>query len=144
MIIEYRRSQPTTARTWFAQFRIRDRQHIQNQLEQWQLMISESSVQGTEKDRELWSVATAPDLELWHRAQRHRNQSNTMLSVLAGAVSKLRSNGDLTAKQLDHVQKICDVMAYFTQAIPIKFTLVQEFTATGDRLEDLRARLFDA
>ena len=113
MHIEYRKSQPPTARTWFAVFQPQDSQALLTRLRSWHHEISEASTQGTDRDRELWSVATTADSELWHRAQQHRNQANTLLSVLSGSIQKLAAGGDLTQKQLDHVEKISRVMHHF-------------------------------
>ena len=143
MRIQYKQDMPLTARTWFAKFPVGVSEQIQRQLEQWQQMISEASVQGTEQDRELWSAATQAEKSLWGRAQLHRNQANTMLSVLAGAIGKLRSGGDLTAKQLDHVITITQVMTEITKTTPWRFDLVKSFAASGRPLEDLQNRLFE-
>lgn len=139
MQLEYRKSQPPTARTWFAVFTTADSQALLQRLRSWHHEISEASTQGTDRDRELWSVATAPDSESWHRAQQHRNQANTLLSVLSGSIQKLESGGDLTAKQLDHVEKISRVMHHFGSPL----ITVRELTpAQPQTLQDLRDSLF--
>jgi len=143
MKIQYRQDQPLTAKTWFAKFPVGVSGQIQHELEAWQQMISEASVQGTEDDRELWTAAIQPEKSLWGRAQLHRNQANTMLSVLAGAIGKLRSGGDLTAKQLDHVITISQVMTQITKTTPWTFDKVKSFAASGRPLEDLQNRLFE-
>lgn len=143
MKIEYRKDQPLTAKTWFAKFPIKQQPEVLRQLTEWLLIISEASVQGTDTDRELWRDSTTPDKELWRRSQEHRNQPNTMLSVLAGAVAKLRSGGDLTEKQLANVKNIAVVMAHYTGKTAWEFQEVQEFTRTGRPLEDLQNRFFE-
>lgn len=141
MKLEYRKSTPTGARTWFAQFPPRQHQQLLAQLSLWWAEISEASVQGTDRDRDLWQIATEPDAKTWHRAQQHRNQPNTMLSVLAGAVSKLRSGNDLTEKQLDHVQKISAVMHHYG-APRLEITEARSQQHRPGSLQDLRDNLF--
>lgn len=143
MKIEYRKDHPATARTWFAKFPIKSTPQVLNQLTEWLLAIAEASVQGTDKDRELWRDAVTPDKALWRRSQEHRNQPNTMISVLSGAVSKMRGGGDLTEKQLANVKNIATVMAYHTGQTPWTFQEVTEFTKTGRPLEDLQNKFFE-
>jgi hypothetical protein len=143
MKIEYRKDQPPTARTWFAKFPIKTTPKVLNQLTEWLLVISEASVQGTDKDRNLWRDATTPDKELWRRSQEHRNQPNTMISVLAGAISKMRGGGDLTEKQLENVKNIAVVMAHYTHQTEWQFQAVDEFTKSGNSVQDLQDRLFE-
>ena len=143
MKIEYRRDQPATARTWFAKFPIKTTPQVLNQLTEWLLTIAEASVQGTDLDRELWRDATTPDKELWRRSQEHRNQPNTMISVLSGAVSKMRGGGDLTEKQLANVKNIATVMAHYTGQTAWTFQEVTEFSKTGRPLEDLQNKFFE-
>lgn len=143
MKIEYRKDYPQTARTWFAKFPVSQTQPVLDRLERWQLEIAEASVQGTDRDSAIWEIATTPSKEDWHRAQQHRNQPNTMMSVLAGAISKLRSGGDLTEKQLGHVSKIAEIMHIATGCELWEFLPVDQFTKTGNTLQDLQNRLFE-
>ena len=122
--------------------RPQDRDSLQRHLEQVLLDLSEASTQGTELDQRLWSVATYQDREAWRRSQRHRNRPNTLLSVLAGSIAKLRSGGDLTEKQLDNVKNILEILATVRGDQAWQFREVQEFAPTGNSLEDLRTRLF--
>ena len=142
MQLEYRRSEPKTARTWFAVLTPRSQQQLLKHLEQCLLDIAEASVQGTDLDQKLWSAATLANTEIWHRAQQHRNQANTMVSVLAGAISKLRSGGDLTAKQLQHIKTVLDVMTLVRGDALWDFQEVKEYSQTGRTLEDLQNKLF--
>lgn len=141
MKLEYRKSTPARAQTWFAQFPPRQAQQLLDQLSKWHAEISEASVLGTDRDRDLWQIATEPDAKTWHRAQQHRNQPNTMLSVLAGAIEKLRSGYDLTEKQLDHVQKISAVMHHYG-APRLEITEAKSQQHRGHSLQDLRDQLF--
>ena len=142
MKIQYRQKH-NAAKTWFAEFPIKDKPKVLKQLTDWLLKIGEASVQGTENDRELWRDATTPDKELWRRSQEHRNQPNTMISVLSGAIEKLLQPGDLTEKQLENVKNIALVMAHYTNTTPWTFEEVKSFAATGRPLEDLQNRLFE-
>ena len=142
MQIEYRKDQPTTARTWFAKIAPRSEQELLKHLERCLLDIAEASVQGTELDRKLWEAATFANKELWHRAQQHRNQANTLISVLAGSISKIRNGGDLTAKQLQHIKTVLDVLTIVRGDPVWDFVEVTEYTKTGDPLQDLQNRLF--
>ena len=142
MQIEYRKDQPTTARTWFAKIAPRSEQELLKHLERCLLDIAEASVQGTELDRKLWEAATFSNKEIWHRAQQHRNQANTLISVLAGSISKIRNGGDLTAKQLQHIKTVLDVLTIVRGDPTWDFVEVTEYTKTGDTLQDLQNRLF--
>jgi hypothetical protein len=142
MLIEYRRLEPTTAKTWFAKLTPRTQAQLQAHLEQVLLDIAESSVQGTDLDQQLWQAATFSNKDIWHRAQQHRNQANTMISVLAGAISKMRRGGDLTAKQFGHIKTVLDVMTLVRGDPVWRFQEVEEYSATGDRIQDLQNRLF--
>lgn len=142
MKIEYRRDQPLTARTWFAKITPQNSQRLQRHLEQVLLDIAESSVQGTDLDKKLWEAATFSNKEIWRRAQQHRNQANTMMSVLAGAISKLRGGGDLTAKQLQHIKTVLDVLVIVRGDPEWQFVEVTEYSPTGNTLQDLQNKLF--
>lgn len=142
MQIEYRKDQPTTARTWFAKITPRSEQELLKHLERCLLDIAEASVQGTELDRKLWAAATFSNKEIWHKAQQHRNQANTLISVLAGSISKIRNGGDLTAKQLQHIKTVLDVLTIVRGDPTWDFVEVTEYTKTGDTLQDLQNRLF--
>jgi hypothetical protein len=65
-----------------------------------------------------------------------------MVSVLAGAISKMRRGGDLTAKQLQHIKTVLDVMTLIRGDELWDFQEVKEYTATGRTLEDLQNKLF--
>jgi hypothetical protein len=142
MLIEYRKSQPPTAKTWFAKLTPNTHQQLQSHLEQLLLDIAESSVQGTKPDQKLWTAAVLADQELWHRAQQHGNQANTMVSIMAGAISKLRSGGDLTAKQLQHIETALTVFSMIRGDQAWQFVEVEQYSSTGNSLQDLRNRLF--
>lgn len=142
MQIEYRKDQPATARTWFAKIAPRSEQELLKHLERCLLDIAEASVQGTEMDRKLWEAATFSNKEIWHKAQQHRNQANTMISVLAGSISKIRNGGDLTAKQLQHIKTVLDVLTIVRGDPEWDFVEVTEYTKTGNTLQDLQNRLF--
>lgn len=94
----------------FQHYHSTTRDQILDQLIKWQNTICEASVQGTDLDREIWSVATTPCKDSWGRAQRHRNKINTMMSALAGAIDKLRSGGDPTEKQAENIKNIAEIM----------------------------------
>jgi hypothetical protein len=142
MLIEYRRTQPATARTWYARIAPHQQALLVRHLEQCLLDIAESSVQGTEQDQKLWQAATFSNKEIWHRAQQHRNGANTMVSVLAGSISKLRAGLDLSAKQLQHTKTVLDVMTLVRGDPVWRFQQVEEYAQTGNALQDLQNRLF--
>ena len=142
MLIEYRKSQPATARTWYAKIAPHKQALLLAHLEQCLLDIAESSVQGTDLDYKLWSAATTASKTVWNRAQQHRNGANTMVSVLAGAISKLRTGGDLSAKQLQHTKTVLDVMTLVRGDAVWDFQQVEEFSQTGNALQDLQNKLF--
>lgn len=142
MQIEYRKEQPTTARTWFAKIAPKSELELLRHLEGCLLDIAEASVQGTELDRKLWEAATFSNREIWHKAQQHRNQANTLISVLAGSISKIRNGGDLTAKQLQHIKTVLDVLTIVRGDPAWDFVEVTEYTKTGNTLQDLQNRLF--
>jgi hypothetical protein len=142
MLIEYRKSQPATARTWYAKIAPHKQALLLAHLEQCLLDIAESSVQGTDLDYKLWSAATTASKTVWNRAQQHRNGANTMVSVLAGAISKLREGGDLSAKQLQHTKTVLDVMTLVRGDAVWDFQQVEEFSQTGNALQDLQNKLF--
>ena len=142
MLIEYRKSQPATARTWYAKIAPHKQALLLAHLEQCLLDIAESSVQGTDLDYKLWSAATTASKTVWNRAQQHRNGANTMVSVLAGAISKLRAGGDLSAKQLQHTKTVLDVMTLVRGDAVWDFVEVEEFSQTGNALQDLQNKLF--
>lgn len=142
MLIEYRREHPPTAKTWFAKITPKSQAQLQAHLEQVLLDIAEASVQGTELDQKLWEAATFSNKEIWHRAQQHRNQANTLISVLAGSISKMRKGGDLTAKQLQHIKTVLDVLTLVRGDPEWNFQEVTEYSSTGRTLEDLQNRLF--
>lgn len=141
MKFTYRRTHPQTSRTWFAQFPPHQHSALLTQLISWSVKISEASVLGTDQDRELWRTATDPDHKLWHRAQQHRNQPNTMLSVLAGSIDKLQRGADLTEKQLRHCENIALVMHHFGSEL-VEFTEVTAPVRSQSGLNDLRDNLF--
>ena len=142
MLIEYRKSQPATARTWYAKIAPHKQALLLAHLEQCLLDIAESSVQGTDLDYKLWSAATTASKTVWNRAQQHRNGANTMVSVLAGAISKMRRGGDLTAKQLQHIKTVLDVMTLVRGDPVWDFQEVKEFSQTGNPIQDLQNKLF--
>ena len=65
-----------------------------------------------------------------------------MISVLAGSISKIRNGGDLTAKQLQHIKTVLDVLTIVRGDPTWDFVEVTEYTKTGDTLQDLQNRLF--
>ena len=66
-----------------------------------------------------------------------------MISVLSGAISKMRGGGDLTEKQLANVKNIATVMAHYTGETAWTFQEVTEFSKTGRALEDLQNKFFE-
>ena len=142
MLIEYRKHQPATARTWYARIAPHTQAGLLRHLEQCLLDIAEASVQGTDLDYKLWSAATTASKTVWNRAQQHRNGANTMVSVLAGAISKLRTGGDLSAKQLQHTKTVLDVMTLVRGDAVWDFQQVEEYSQTGNALQDLQNKLF--
>lgn len=142
MLIEYRKHQPATARTWYARIAPHTQAGLLQHLEQCLLDIAEASVQGTDLDYKLWSAATTASKTVWNRAQQHRNGANTMVSVLAGAISKLRTGGDLSAKQLQHTKTVLDVMTLVRGDAVWLFQQVEEYSQTGNALQDLQNKLF--
>ena len=142
MLIEYRKHQPATARTWYARIAPHTQAGLLRHLEQCLLDIAEASVQGTDLDYKLWTAATTASKSVWNRAQQHRNGANTMVSVLAGAISKLRTGGDLSAKQLQHTKTVLDVMTLVRGDAVWDFQQVEEYSQTGNALQDLQNKLF--
>ena len=142
MLIEYRKHQPATARTWYARIAPHTQAGLLRHLEQCLLDIAEASVQGTDLDYKLWSAATTASKTVWNRAQQHRNGANTMVSVLAGAISKLRTGGDLSAKQLQHTKTVLDVMTLVRGDAVWDFQQVEEYSQTGNAVQDLQNKLF--
>ena len=142
MIIDYRKHEPASARTWYARIAPHTQDLLQRHLEQCLLDCAEASVQGTDLDRKLWTAATTASKTIWNRAQQHRNGANTMISVLAGAISKLRTGHDLSAKQLQHTKTVLDVMTLVRGDAVWDFQQVEEYSQTGNALQDLQNKLF--
>lgn len=128
------------ARTWFSKFDRFTTDRVLAKSTEWMNQIAEASVQGTAKDIEIWSTAIQPDREFWGVASRHQNAANTLMSVLAGIISKLRSGGDLTEKQLDNLKKIAEVMTTLNGEPNWTWEDRDDLT---DQTQDLRERLFD-
>lgn len=142
MKIIYKKLTPATARCWFARFEPHTCTQILDQLHRWQAQAAEASVLGTDQDRELWRTVTQAERAVWGVSSQHGHRANTMLSVLAGAVSKLRAGHDLTEKQLTHVTRISQVMSMINSTDPWQFEQVATF-AEGNTVAALQERLFD-
>lgn len=122
MEITYDWFETANARCRFARMTAEDRAWLREHLVTLMMEIAESSVKGTEEDRVLWSVCTEQDRELWGRAQRHKMAHNNMLSVMAGAVAKLRGGGDLTERQFTQVKLALEVLTRLKITEPVTFT----------------------
>lgn len=107
MKITYARDDQRKARCWFAKISPRDRDLIQHSLESAILEISEHSTQ----NNLVWQTAETTDRKFWGQGRYFGHYcANTMLSVLAGSIKKLRSGGDLTEKQVVTVNKLFAVI----------------------------------
>ncbi len=107
--IEYRRDLTKNARTGFAKISQADTGRLKTALEDLLTEITEHSV----SDDEIWRAAGQKDQKLWGRGQwMGQWQPNTLISVLGGAIKKLR-DGDLTDKQVQHVNNIMQVVVAF-------------------------------
>ena len=122
MEITYDWFETGNARCRFARMTAEDRAWLREHLLTAIMVMAESSVLGTEQDRDLWSVATEQDRELWGRAQRHKMAHNTMFSVMAGAHEKLRQGGDLTERQFEQVKTALSVLSALKVVAQVRFT----------------------
>ena len=128
------------ARTWFSKFDQFTTDRVLSKCTEWHNQIAEASTLGTATDREIWQTATLPDREFWGVASRHQNAPNTLLSVLAGVIAKLRSGGDLTEKQLENLKKIAEVMSALNKEPNWSW---EDRDDSRDATLSLRERLFD-
>lgn len=105
MKIKYTRDDTKNADTWFAKITKTECQILRTQLEELMSEITEHSV----LDDEVWKTATQVDREFFGRGRYFGSWTgNTMISVLGGAIKKLRS-GDLTEKQVTWVNRVFEV-----------------------------------
>ena len=143
MLIQYRKIQPRTSRTWFAKLKVKDAQKLQNQLTEFLLYLSEKCIKPRE---EPWISVSECSRKHWGYSE-YEGHANNLVSVLGGAIKKLRSGGDLTEKQLLWVSKICHLMPELGDSRRrfeyIQFELVEQFEPTGHPLVDLQSALFD-
>lgn len=140
--IQYRRDDTKNARTGFAILTQSDRLRLKTALEDLLTEITEHSV----SDDDIWRAAVQKDQKLWGRGQwMGQWQPNTMISVLGGAIKKLR-DGDLSDKQVQHVNHIMQVAAEFNRmaAMRVKipeYQLVQN-TQQENAVKSLQDKLF--
>jgi hypothetical protein len=98
---------PLTAKTWFAKMTQGDAQLVQSTCQKWLNEFCEHSVS---PNSGLWKLANMKDgTGLGRSSKSKTHPDNTVLSALSGICDKL-TRGDLTAKQLDHLEHICGIM----------------------------------
>lgn len=142
--IIYHRDTTKKALTWFAKISPRDTERLSRALMDIMLEITEHSTM----DNAVWHAATGLDREFWGKGRKFGQwQPNNMISVLSGAIKKLRE-GDLTEKQVRWVNNIFTVVAELqTQQLlrtPAPIPEYQLEHAQGNSRQDkLRQQLFD-
>jgi hypothetical protein len=136
MNLQYKQFHPASSATWFAQFDARDQQQLVSLLTDFLLYLTEKSMRRTEDP---WATAAETVRSIWGHSQ-YENRPNNLISVLGGIIKKLRSNLDLTQKQLAHAEKIGSLMPLLgdsRQQFPlITFQLVVPKTTDTNSLFD--------
>lgn len=105
-IIRYQKIEPATSRTWFARLKPEDRSWLQAEIVSFLVAISETSSQST---KDPWFTVSSPCRELWGRSQQYPG-ANTMLSVLSGVYRKLERSSDISARQVEFVNRIGSII----------------------------------
>lgn len=143
MHIIYRKDYPTTARTWFAKMTRPDREQLERRLTDLLVYLGEKSIN---PQVEPWLSASERAKSIWGWSS-YESKPNNLISVLAGAIDKLRRGGDLTDRQLEHCEKIGAVMDQLGDArhqfTAITFEAAEQLPSTGNAMQDLREKLFD-
>lgn len=143
MKIKYHVDADKQANTWFAKIPKKDTERLQAELERLLGEICEHAV----IDDTVWRTATEIDSKFWGKGKYFGSYTGaSMISVLAGAIKKLQT-GDLTAKQVDHVNQIFQVTKEFNKQGLLRVTVAEiELEAhdpdTETPLEKIRGRLF--
>jgi len=142
MKIEYRRYETPRARCWFAKIRRADTEWLKTRITEALMIASQFSV---DQDSEIWQTFLRPDREQYGRSGWHRGKSNSIMSVLGGALGKISGGGDLTEKQVLQVTRAFQELYQIDGSVfnQVEFKEVSEYSTTGSSLEDLRSRLFD-
>lgn len=142
MRIEYRKDDTKRANTWFAKIRRSDTQWLQNKFQEYINIGAQFSV---EPRSDVWETFSLGHKERYGKAGYHQGKANTILSVLAGAQKKFNEGGDLTAKQLQQVQNAFEDLNKLSPDVfeSVEFVEVEQYSNTGNRLEDLRQKLFE-
>lgn len=115
MKITYTRVHPSRSAVEFCRFSDVAQNRLRVRLDQQIFLVSESSV---DPHSELWTIAQTANAETWGRSRLRR--ANTMLAVLAGAREKI-TRGDLSVRQLAHVQNIDRVFAELNIMEPVEY-----------------------
>jgi hypothetical protein len=105
-IIQYQKIEPATSRTWFARLKPEDRSWLQAEIVSFLVAVTETSSQTT---RDPWFTVSSPCRELWGRSQQYPG-ANTMLSVLSGVYRKLERSSDISARQVEFVNRIGSII----------------------------------
>jgi hypothetical protein len=112
--INYRVDMPLTAKTWFAKMTQTDAQLVQSTCQKWLNEFCEHSVSPKSG---LWQLANMKDGKNLGKSSKSKSHpDNTVLSSLSGICDKL-TRGDLTAKQLEHLEQICSIMEQVDEKI---------------------------
>jgi hypothetical protein len=143
MHIIYRKDYPTTAKTWFAKMTRQDREQLERRLIDLLVYLGEKSIN---PNSDPWVSVSERSKSIWGWSS-YESKPNNLVSVLAGAIDKLRRGGDLTDRQLEHVEKIGAVLDQLGDTrhtfTPITFEESDALPSSGNALEDLRQKLFD-
>lgn len=141
--MKYIKDDGKNADTWFAKITKTETQILRSQLEELLAEICEHSVM----DDQVWRTATSVDRDFFGRGRYFGSWTgNTMISVLSGAIKKLRE-GDLTEKQVLWVNRIFEVAEVMQQQgllrIKVsKIVLEEDQPSQPTPMEQLRKRLF--
>lgn len=141
--IKYHVDSDKKANTWFAKVPRSTQQVLRSELEKLLNEICEHAV----LNDTVWQTATEIDGKFWGKGRYFGSWTGSnMISVLAGAIKKLRE-GDLTAKQVDHVNRIFEVVKEFNRNGLLRVE-IQEFELEAidseeqTPMERLRGQLF--
>lgn len=105
-IIRYQKIEPATSKTWFARLTAEDRSWLQAEIVNFLVAVAETSSQTT---KDPWFTVASPCKELWGRSQQYPG-ANTMLSVLSGVYRKLERSTDISARQVEFVNRIGSII----------------------------------